>query len=83
MFERTVRKRHQEISGEVGNLERTKDGTNKMKDKSNWPKSCQGNPISPRVAQLKRCEWVGGVGCCNGQLTSRHGSDEACGSVAR
>ena len=27
-----VRKRHRKISGEVGNLERAKDGTNKMRD---------------------------------------------------
>ena len=33
-IERKVKKRHQEISGEVGNLERTKDGTNKMRDMS-------------------------------------------------
>ena len=30
MIERRVRKRLQQISGEVGDLERTKDGTNKM-----------------------------------------------------
>ena len=36
-IERTVRKRHQKISLEVGNLERTKDGTNKMKDMSKRP----------------------------------------------
>ena len=29
-IERRARKRHQKISGEVGNLEITKDGTNKM-----------------------------------------------------
>ena len=32
-----VRKRHQKIIGEVGNLERTKDGTNKMKGMSKRP----------------------------------------------
>ena len=32
-----VRKRHQKISGEVGNLERTKVGTNKMRDMSKRP----------------------------------------------
>ena len=34
--ERRVRKRHQQISG-VGNLEGTKDGTNKMRDMSKRP----------------------------------------------
>ena len=32
-----VRERHQKISGEVGNMERTKDGTNKMRDMSERP----------------------------------------------
>ena len=36
-IERRVRKIHHEISGELGNLERTKDGTNKMKDMSKRP----------------------------------------------
>ena len=36
-IERRVRKRYQEISGEVGNLERTKGGTNKMRDMFNRP----------------------------------------------
>ena len=36
-IERRVRKRHQKISGEVGNLEITKDGTNKMRDMSEKP----------------------------------------------
>ena len=35
-IEGRVRKRHQQISG-VGNLERTKDDTNKMRDMSNRP----------------------------------------------
>ena len=34
--ERRVRKRHQKLSG-VGNLERTKDGTNKMRGMSERP----------------------------------------------
>ena len=34
---RRVRKRHQEFSGDVGILERTKDGTNKMRDLSKRP----------------------------------------------
>ena len=42
-----VRKQHQKISGEVGNLKRTKDGTNKMRDISKRPNQCQGNPKSP------------------------------------
>ena len=33
-IERRVGNRHQQISGEVGNLERTKDVTNKMRDMS-------------------------------------------------
>ena len=32
-----VRKKHQKRSGEVGNLERTKDDMNKMKDMSKRP----------------------------------------------
>ena len=36
-IERRVRKRHQEISREIGNLERTKDGSNKMRDMSKRP----------------------------------------------
>ena len=36
-MEGIVRERHQEISGEVGNQERTKDGTNKMRDMSKGP----------------------------------------------
>ena len=36
-IERSVRKRHQEITGEVGNLERTKYRTNKMRVKSKKP----------------------------------------------
>ena len=32
-----VRKRHQQISGEVENLERTKDSTNKMRNMSKRP----------------------------------------------
>ena len=35
-IERRVRKRHQEI-GEVRNLERTKDGSNKIRDMSKIP----------------------------------------------
>ena len=35
-IERRVRKRHQQIS-EVGNLERTKNGTNKIRDMSKRP----------------------------------------------
>ena len=31
-IEKRVRKRHEQISEEVGNVERTKDGTNKMRD---------------------------------------------------
>ena len=33
-IERRARKIHQKISGEVGNLERMKEGTNKMRDMS-------------------------------------------------
>ena len=36
-IERRVGKRHQEIKGEVGNLERTNDGANKMRDMSKRP----------------------------------------------
>ena len=36
-MEERVRKRHQKISREVGNLEKTKDGTNKMRDMSERP----------------------------------------------
>ena len=36
-IERRVRKRHQKISGEVGNLERTKDGTNHRRDMFKGP----------------------------------------------
>ena len=35
--ERRVRERHQKISGEVGNIERTKDGPNKTRDMSKRP----------------------------------------------
>ena len=53
-IERRVRKRHQEISGEVGNLERTKDGTNETRDMFNRPNECKGNPISPpTIGQTK------------------------------
>ena len=48
-IERRVRKN---ISGEVGNVERTKDGTNKMRDMSKGQYWCYGNFISPRGAQL-------------------------------
>ena len=36
-MERRLRERHQKISGEVGDLEKTKDGTNKMRDMSERP----------------------------------------------
>ena len=48
-IERRVRKIHQQISGEVGNLEIMKNSTNKMRDMSKRPK---GNPKFPRGAQL-------------------------------
>ena len=40
--------KHQKISA-VGNLERTKDGTNKMRVMSKKPNWCRGKPISPRT----------------------------------
>ena len=39
-MEGRVRERHQEISGEIGNLERTKDDTNKIKDMSKRLNKC-------------------------------------------
>ena len=39
------RKRYQEISGVVGNLERTKDGTNEMRDMSKRPNWCGAKVI--------------------------------------
>ena len=36
-IESRVRKIHRQISGEVENLERTKDGTNKIRDMSKMP----------------------------------------------
>ena len=35
-----MRERHQMISGEVGNLERTIDGTNEIRDMSKKPNKC-------------------------------------------
>ena len=49
---RKKRKKKTKINGEIGNLERTKDGTNKMR---NMPKRLNkggSNPKPPREAQL-------------------------------
>ena len=39
-IERRVREKHQKISGEIVNLEGTKDVTNKMRDMSKRPNLC-------------------------------------------
>ena len=52
-IERIVREIYQKIS-RIGNLERTKDGTNETRDMSKKPNSCQGDPItSPTIGKTK------------------------------